>query len=380
MGRPKKEEDVSISTADDLSKNLLGSLLKGYKDDVYNHIESIPKKISTGSIGLDALIGPTSGSIILLNGPIESGKTSQCILLANNYLETIPNSRGIYVKAEARLSSEIQKRSEAKFVFKAEDWVNGSIFVLESNIAETILQMLEGLLTSMHERDEKLVIILDSLDGLILKKDFYEKEISEGQKVAGIPLITKLFFKRLAMKINKYSAMLLLTSQASANIRIDPYSKEPPKIVNGSVGNSTYHYCDIILQYNPRYQGDLILKNPDEKPDLHKNPILGHYISISIKKSPSNTSLNTIRLPIKRDKLKNGFWTSMEVGDAILSWDLGKRNKNTIEFSEQILQQAKENKIDLKDKVVGLKNFYDYLEENEVICNWFYEKFKGLGE
>lgn len=375
-----KEKMDDLIIRDDLSSNVLGALMKGYKEDLYNHIKCEPIKVSTGSITFDSAVNITTGMTVLFNGPIESGKTSQCILLANNYLQTVPNSRGIYVKAESRLSPEIQKRSDAPFVFDAENWKTGTIMVLETNVAETVLQMLEALLKSCHEREEKLVIILDSLDGLILKRDLYEKELADGQKVAGIPLITKLFFKRLALPINKFSALLLLTSQASANIKIDPYSKEPPKIVNGSVGNSTFHYCDYIIQYNPRYQSDLICKNPDEKPDAQKNPIIGHMVSLIIKKSATNNSSTTLKLPIKRDKIKNGFWVSKEVGDAILAWELAKKNKNTFEFSENILNQAKEDGIEIKDKIVGLGNFYDYLEEDIKVCDWFYKKFKNLNE
>ena len=49
----KKKEEV----IEDTTKNLLGSLLNGYKEDHYNFIETEPFEISTGSIKLDKTIG-----------------------------------------------------------------------------------------------------------------------------------------------------------------------------------------------------------------------------------------------------------------------------------------------------------------------------------
>ena len=160
-GKEKGDENVKN---EDTSKNLLGSLMNGYRDDTYNHIQNKPFKISTGSIILDSLINIQSGSSIRLIGPSSAGKSSQALLLMNNYLDTVPNSRGVYIKSESRLSEEMKKRSKAKIVFFAEEWETGVIFCLESNIFETICQILESLLKHTYEQNIHLVICFDSLD------------------------------------------------------------------------------------------------------------------------------------------------------------------------------------------------------------------------
>ena len=376
-----KEKIKEQDNSNEISKNLLGSLLNGYKEDIYNHIQNKPTKISTGSLILDSLVNIQTGSCVRLVGPSSSGKSSQAILLMNNYLQTVPNSKGIYIKSESRLSEEMKKRSKAKMVFTADEWNMGEIFCLETNIFDTICQVLEAILKQSYEQGISIVICLDSLDGCILKNDLDTKSVSDGVKIAGVPLMTKLLFKRLALPINKFNALFLITSQISANIQLNPYDKSGQnRIVDGAGGNSINHQCDVIVSYGPRFNGDLILENEDEKPDINKNKIIGHYVNLTIKKSNLDVAGTVCKLAIRRGFHQNGFWLSKEVGDIALGWSLVKKNKSTFEFGEVILNQAKEDKIDLIDKIVGKNAYYQYFDDNPAICNWFFEKFKNLND
>lgn len=369
----------SKEEATDTSKNFLNSLLNGYSEDIYNDIQNKPYKISTGSIILDSYVNIQSGSCVRLVGPTSSGKSSQALLLMNNYLDTVPKSKGVYIKSESRLSDEMKKRSKAKMVFNAEEWEEGTIFCLETNIFDTICQILESLLENSYDQGIHLVICLDSLDGCILKGDLDSKSVSDGVKVAGVPLMTKLLFKRLALPINKYNSLFIITSQISANIQLNPYDKSGQnRIVDSAGGNSINHQCDVILSYGPRYNGDLILENEDEKPDMVKNKIIGHKVNVTIKKSNLDVTGTVCSLAIKRGFHYNGFWLSKEVGDMILAWELAKKNKSTFEFNQDILNQAKEDKINLQEKIVGKNNFYRYLEDNKDICDWFYKKISSV--
>ena len=380
MAKKDKIEGSVEVIQQDTTKNLLGSLLNGYKEDIYNHIQNKPYKISTGSIILDGLVNVQTGSCVRLIGPSSSGKSSQSLLLMNNYLDTVPRSKGIYIKSESRLSEEMKKRSKAKMVFSADEWNLGDIFCLETNIFDTICQILETLLKQTYEQDIHLVICLDSLDGCILKNDLDTKTVSDGVKVAGVPLMTKLLFKRLALPINKFNALFIITSQISANIQLNPYDKSGQnRIVDGAGGNSINHQCDVILSYGPRYNGDLILESEDEKPDINKNKIIGHYVNLTVKKSNLDVAGTVCKLAVKRGFHQNGFWIAKELGDVALMWDLVKKNKNTFEFGQVILNSAKEDKINLVDKIVGKNAYYKYFEENKDICDWFFTKFKDLG-
>lgn len=373
MAKNKEEKPVLTEESDSI-KNLLGSLLNGYKEDHYNFIQNERAPISTGSLLLDTYVNLKSGSVVRLAGPLESGKTSQCLLMMANYFNVFPKSRGLYVKGEGRLSEELQKRSGLKFVFSQEEWDYGTVFVLETNIFETVTDIIQSLLKNMFEKGEKLIFCIDSLDGMGLKSDL-EKKSGENVMPAGVPKMTKMFFRKLSLPINKYDALALLTSQYSESFKIG-FEKDKPEPVQGSGGNSVNHQPDWILEYGVRYKGDYILENEDEKPDPIKNKNLGHLVKLTLRKSTNEKTGTVVKIPIKYGKVGNCVWTSKEVGDMLLAWGLAKKVKNTFQFDNSIITEAKENGIELKEGVVGKNNFYNYIEENQNICDWFYNKFK----
>ena len=121
MAKIKEKIENNEENSNEASKNLLNSLLQGYKDDHYAFIKSENKVISTGSLILDSLVKLRSGSVVRLVGKgAELGKTSECLVISTNYMNTMDKSKTLYVKSEARLSEEMQKRSGHKFVFSAE--------------------------------------------------------------------------------------------------------------------------------------------------------------------------------------------------------------------------------------------------------------------
>jgi RecA/RadA recombinase len=377
MGRPPKEKIAEEVEQDDSIKNLMGSLMKGYKDDVYNHIENERIPISTGSLKLDACVKLKTGSVCRFAGPLESGKTSEVLLIIANFLKTVKKSRGLYVKGEGRLSEELQARSGLKFVFKEEDWDYGTVFVLESNVFEATCDIIQSLLKNMYEKGEKLVFAIDSLDGMILKSDL-QKKASESVMPAGVPKMTKMFFRRLALPINKYDALALLTSQYSESFKINMYEKDKPQPVQGSGGNSVSHQPDWIFEYGVRYTSHYILEDENAKYDPIKNKILGHIVNITIRKSTNESTGTKIEIPIKYKQVGNSIWRSQEVADMILSYELARREKNTIVFDEGFVKQALEEKIEITPEIVGKNKYYEYIEENKQVCDWFYDKIKAV--
>lgn len=381
MGRNKKEESAPLAEISDGSKSLLGSLLNGYKDDHYNFINVEKKRISTGSLILDSFLKIKSGSTLRVGAAsAEAGKSSQCILLAKNYMQTMPKSKTFFLNSEARLTEEFKARTGLTYVTKPEEWEYGTIFVLNSNVMESACRMIEALLKSMYENGEHLCIIIDSIDMLTLKVTTTEKEFGDFTKTAGVQFLTKELFRRIGHKINAYNALMLVTSQYSSAISIDPYGpKEPPKLMQGSSANALNHQSDYALYYRARYQGDLILEKPDDKPDPVKNKTLGVYATIEIKKSATDKTGTVLKIPISR-KIKNGsqIWVSKEVSDMILAWGLAKKAGAWITFEPSVIEEAKTQSIELKEKVNGLNALYDYLDENDQVCNWFYGKFKDV--
>lgn len=376
MAKDKKTENFDKG---EVSKNTLNSMMNGYKDDVYNHISEKPVKISSGSLILNAMLGGgvSNCGTIRLAGSHSSGKSSQAFLLMSNFFSTIPNSKGIYVKAEARLSENLQTRTGLKFVFKADEWVAGTVFVLETNQFEVMADMIESLLKVMYQSGEKLCCIIDSLDGLILSADLKDKKITDGIKVAGVPSLLKLFNRRIGLPVNKYGALLILISQASSDIRINPYSKEPPRAVNGAGGASAAHCADVILEYNPRYSGDLILENPKERPSM-ENKVIAHECSITIKKSTNETDSMVCRIPIKRGRVGNSVWVERELVDMCLAFQVLKKEGAWFSFESSLIEEAKKDGVVIKEQLHGLNGAYSYIEEDKSVFNWMYNKFSKV--
>ena len=374
--KDNKEEE----TNDESTKNLLGSLLKGYEDDHFNFIKNERLPISTGSLLLDKYVNIRTGSVVRFAGPLESGKTSECLLIMKNYLETIPKSRALYVKGEGRLSEEMMMRSGLKFVFSEDVWNFGTVFVLESNIFESVCDIIQSLLKNMYEQGEKLVFTIDSLDSMILKSD-YEKKAGENVMPAGVPKMTKMFFRRLALPINKYDSLALLTSQYSENFKIDMYAKDKPQPVQGVGGSSVSHQPDWILEYGVRYTSHYILEDENSRPDPIKNKNLGHIVTVTLRKTTNEKTGIPVKIPIKYgSKTGNSIWREKECVDVAIGWSLIKRSGAWFNFSDIIIEQAKEFGIELKEKIQGLNGVYNYFEENKNICDWFYSKLKNIDE
>lgn len=369
-----KEEYVE----EDASKNVLNSLMQGYKDDHYNHINEPKEKISTGSIILDSVLGGgvETGTSFRALGPYSSGKTSQCMLLMYNYLQTIPNSKGLFFKAE-RLTSDLAKRSGLKFVNKADDWDIGTVMLIDTNVFEVVAGIMEGLLKSTYSCNQKLFILVDSLDNLILKNDLTSKDISGGTKVAGIPLMSKLLYRRVGILIEKYNAILAWTSQQSAYINLNPYDKNE-RPANASGGASIAHMVSYAFEYTTRYNKDLILEKPDEKPDALKNKIIGVYCPIIIRKATNETENAVCRIPIRKGRSINSVWIEKEIVDYCLGWELIRKAGAWFSFDESLVKEAKDNGVELQEKIQGLDGVYSYFETNKNVFDWFYKKIKGV--
>lgn len=157
MSKTKEKEVVK-------SNDVLNSFLKQNSTDHYNFEESIDYKVSSGSLQLDLQLGGGLGpGLHRFVGMNEGGKTSAALSFMKNFLEKTPNGKGFYIKAEGRLSTEMQERSGIKFVFSAEEWQVGTCFVFESNIYETVVDVMRQLV-SRNDEGNLYYFLLDSVD------------------------------------------------------------------------------------------------------------------------------------------------------------------------------------------------------------------------
>jgi RecA/RadA recombinase len=361
-----KEEGVT-------SQSLLKSFLKINKDDHYNFEEAITYKVSSGSLLLDYVLGGgLCPGLHRFCGIFESGKSSSSLQFMKNFLDSQKNGKGIYIKAEGRLSQEMIERSGVKFVFDEDKWVEGTCYVFESNIYETVVELMRQLVGNNPEK-LKYFFLLDSVDGLIRKGDL-DKNFEDSAKVAGGAVIAADFMKRVSISLQKRGHIAVFISQVRADIKLDPYSKAPVRQTTATGGNALLHFANWIFEFDPKYNSDLILQDPNAKYDEQKNPYLGHTVKITIKKSPNEKTNTVVRYPIKYGR-KNGTsnWVEKEILEYLLACGYAMRNKAWITFKEEFLETLKEaGFVDFPIQVQGSSKFEALIVENEKLKKFLY--------
>ena len=317
-------------------------------------------------------------SLYVTNDYVLTHNTSEALEVMKNFLLEIENSKGFYIKAEGRLSPEMQKRSGVKFVFSPEEWVAGTCFVFESNIYETVVDAMRQLVSNNVEKI-KFCFLLDAVDGLIAKNDM-DKSFEESAKVAGGAVIAATFMKKLSIALTKRGHMAIFISQVRADIKLDPYSKAPIRQTSATGGNALLHFANWILEFEPRYKGDIILQNPTEKTiDVHKNPPVGHWAKVTVKKSPNEKTNLTIPYPIRYGRSGGkSIWIEKEIVDLLLAWELVVKGGAWYAPSEEFLALLSEAGLPLIDKVQGENNLFKLIEENDELLKFLVSYFKKL--
>lgn len=355
-----KEEKTGIS-------GILATMMNANKDlHLNSEVEADPYKISSGSLKLDHVLdGGFGAGMHRFVGVTEGGKTSEALLIMANHFKMFPTSRGIYVKAEGRLTDEMKRRAGIKFVHDANEWEDGTCFVLESTIFEFVARIIST--TLLEDKTRKFCIIVDSVDGLIMSGDT-QKDYGEAMKVGGPAVISKLLMKRLSPAINKFGHQLFLISQKSADIKLDPYAPADPRIISGTGGNALLHFSNSILQFEHRNMGDQILKNPKEKPDVIENPILGHLVTVTVKKSENESTNYKVKYPVKHRKVGSAVWIEKEIYDMLLGWGHLEKGGAWFKFDMDIkVEMLKKGITITDDQFQGEAKVMNYLDENPAV-------------
>ena len=365
--------------ADKLNVNQkLANFLKTNQSDHYNYEEEINYKISSGSLMVDfALSGGFGPGLHRFTGMNEGGKTSEALEVMKNFLKTVPNSRGFYIKAEGRLSPDMQKRSGVDFTTDPDKWENGNCFVFECNVYETVVQALRERVFD-NEEGIKYCFLLDSVDGLITKNDM-EKTFEESRKVAAGAVLASDFMKRVSIALAKRGHMAIFISQVRADIQLDPYAKGTPRQTTATGGNALLHFANFILEFEPRFKGDMILEKPNEKYNADKNKYIGHYAKIIIKKSPNKKTNSIIKYPIIYGRTGGkSIWNELELLEMLYLWGYAEKKGAWISFSEDLRKELKENNLEIPETIQGEAKFNTFIESNEEVKDFLIKFFREL--
>jgi len=364
------------------SINLLGNFLKTNKEDHYNFEDDTDYKISSGSLQFDLQLGGGFGpGLHRFTGMNEGGKTSEALEVMKNFLITNRNSKGVYIKAEGRLSPEMRERSGIRFVFKAEDWLDGTCFVFESNIYETCVDLMRKLIVENEEK-VKYCFTLDSVDGLVTKNDI-DKGFEDSAKIAGGAVIAGAFMKKMSIALAKRGHMAIFISQVRADIKLDPYSKAPVRQTTATGGNALLHFANWIIEFEPRFNKDIILQNPSvKKMDAQTNPSIGHFAQVTVKKSPNEKTNTKISYPIRYGRSGgNSIWIEKEVVDLLYAWEFVKKSGSWYKTTEEFKELLAENNLEFPDSLQGEPNVFKTIEDDARLSAFLVSYFKNaIGE
>lgn len=374
----KKTENLENTEVGSASQSVLSSMLKKDKNDHHNFVEkSKVYKLSTGSLIFDSQIGGgiNTGGLLRCVGFTEGGKTSFSLQLMREKLKVVPKSKGLWVDAEGRANEEICARAGMKFVWTPEEWVDGTCFVLQTNVYDFVINLLRELVVQNPESN-KYFFLLDSMDALILKSDM-EKDFDEAGKVAGAPALTKKFLQKLAVSMSKNGHTCDMTGQVSAQVQIDPYAKKEIRQISATGGNAALHFSNWIFQFEPRFQSDYICENPSLKYDPVKNPKIGHWCKIIIKKSPNEKTDRVIRYPIKYGRTGgDSIWREYEVIDVLSMYGLLDKKGAWVNIDPTLIEDAAKSNLTIEQLHQGIPKFQKYLEDNKDITDWLFTKLK----
>lgn len=371
------ENENDKKESNESPESQLGAYLshKDNKSKHFNFEEDVTYKVSFGSALIDAAAGQLGPGICRLVGNNNEGKSPESLEIMRNFLNTVPDSRGLLILAEGRQSEENRNRCKLIFVDDYKDWKDGTVFVLQSNNYEFIINLVRELVKN-NPTKRKYCLIFDSVDGLILDED-NNKSSEDSHRVAGPQLLTKKFLQSMNLELVKRGHLCLMLSQVTAEIKLDPYTKTPNRGGNFSGGNALLHYADIILSYNFSYPSDYILDNPKGKLNDGKSKAIGKWCKITIEKSNKEaTRKQTLSYPIKFGRTPSGIWQELELIEVMLAFSMITKETAWIKIGDELLKELKEKNLPMEDKFQGMDNFRKFLEDNQNTTDYLSEKIR----
>jgi len=359
--KTKKQEKTKVDVRDFAS-----GFMKSNKEHHLNFEESIAEDdfISSGSMIMDSEIGGGFlAGLLRFCGGNECGKTSEALQVMYEMLNTQENSRGLFIQAEGRLGKKMKARSGVKFVYDIAEWVDGTCFVLQSNIYDFVFDFIRGIMSN-NPNKTRFCMIIDSMDSLIPKDDA-KKSTSEANKVAGGALLSSDFLRRVSLGMGKFGHLCILISQVRSTIKGQYESLDPNSTTSASGAHALSHYPNWVFEFERQFQKDKILEKPDQQmSDTNKG--IGHYVKARVRKSDNETTGRLIKYPIKYGR--NGgksVWIEREIVDLLLSWGFFSKSGSWFAVEEELSEYIKSGGFEFPDKIQGMNKIYTILEDSE---------------
>ncbi len=372
MAKAKTEEsEDKVLTPQEQAK----ALFKASKADVFNYEEDNHMQIPCSSLIANSIMngGLPSGASRAI-GNSSGGKSSCTLDFMLHFLKPVVKRRGVYVDAEGKLNKNIKERSGIIFVTDPEEWVDGTCLIVQSNVFEFVFSFFGDLMRN-NETNTKYFFVVDSVD-MLSRRDDLAKPFEDSAKVAGGAVLTSVFLKQTSAAMAKRGHFCIFISQVRDAVKIDPRQKnDTNKQGKASGGHALEHAPEWVLDFQPRFQDDIIREDDEDK----KSKPIGHYCKINIVKSNNETYGQEIRYPIKYGRTGGtSVWVEKEIADYALMWEFVKKEKSSYIFSPELKAELEENGIEIPEKFVGIRKYMAFFEERKDVVDYLYNKFTKL--
>ena len=362
----KKEEKIALTSAEQAT-----SYFKANKADIYNMDKKHDYKVPASSLQLTyetgGGIGPGCHRAV---GLTRGGKSSQSFDFMFHFLKGVTNRKALYVKSEGRLSKEMENRVGVKFVTNPEEWIDGTCLIFECNVFEIIFGFVRELMIN-NPNGVEYFFLFDCLDSMIRKEDV-EKTFDEAARVAGGPLITSVFLKKVGLYLGRHGHIAIFISQIREEIKLNQYVKTVPRQGSASGGFSIQHQSDFVFDFQPRFNGDLIRENPND----NNSKIIGHFVKVQLLKTDNEKDLVTVRYPVKYWRTGgNSVWKEYEIFDLLLTWNLIEKSGSWMKVNQTLIDELKGQNIDIPAQLQGQATWCKWLEDNQLALEYLYKKF-----
>ena len=232
------------------------------------------------------------------------------------------------------------------------------------------------MLVSENENDVRYLFIIDSVDALCRQND-YDKPFVESEQVAGGALITSVFLKKMVLPIMKLNHMMILTSQVRVEVATNPYAARGGPRTKQAGGNAVKHYANFILEFQERYNSDIMFSNPTASKLEDKGSPIGHLCKIIFRKSVNEKTGAQVKYPIIYGRTGgNSVWVEKELVDMMYLWGFIEKKGAWISLDEDLIKNLKKENIECLEKVQGEPKLINYLEQNEILKSYLLNLFK----